>query len=258
MRDDERLVIMPILARGSHTHPRRGGCFAEVAAVLSTHRWADHPGCLPPLLGHLARQVNDRVGPHARLGLAPLIPWAVFPLRPLHDVTGDRAVTDVLIRFAHAAHLADPEVEALVQRVQRAPRPRHPLERMTWRHAGRRLANAELAAFSTAAHGTEREERLRDVLIAGIDAVRAADDLPPMPQRMDVPGRCPQPLPVTTALASVDEIFELHVEPLLDDWPDWLRDPWLQRRTELSGTVHVTGGEDGPTSWTGRHDALPV
>jgi hypothetical protein len=37
MRRDERVVLMPILARGNHRHPRGGGCFAEVAATLVTH-----------------------------------------------------------------------------------------------------------------------------------------------------------------------------------------------------------------------------
>jgi hypothetical protein len=47
MYSDERTVLMPILARGGHSHPRYGACLTEVAAVLTTHRWTDHPGCVP-------------------------------------------------------------------------------------------------------------------------------------------------------------------------------------------------------------------
>jgi hypothetical protein len=234
MRDDERLVLMPILARGYHVHPRAGGCFTEVAATLSTHRWTDHPGCLPPVLGRLARGVNDRTSAGARISLGPLIPWAVFPLRPAGDLTGDVAVTEVLVERAVRGHVSGPDVEGLLRRLDRLPRPRHVLDRITWRRAARRLANAELNAISAEPGDTSRDDRLREMLVAAIDAARAANGLPAMPQPMEVSRDRPYLLPVLTHLARVDEVLELRVEPVLDRWPAWLRDPWRAHMSEMS------------------------
>jgi len=50
---------MPILSRGRHRSPRRGACFMELASLLAGERWSDHPSCTHPLLGRLARMVND-------------------------------------------------------------------------------------------------------------------------------------------------------------------------------------------------------
>ncbi|MCU1605884.1 MAG: hypothetical protein JWP46_2349 [Modestobacter sp.] len=71
MCSDERTVLMPILARGGHSHPRYGACLTEVAAVLTTHRWTDHPGCVPRLLGRVARRVNDLTSPEPERGWPP-------------------------------------------------------------------------------------------------------------------------------------------------------------------------------------------
>jgi hypothetical protein len=44
---------------------------------LAGERWSDHPPCTHPLLGQLARQVNDLTGDTERQYLAPLIPSVV-------------------------------------------------------------------------------------------------------------------------------------------------------------------------------------
>ena len=49
----------------------------EFASVLAGERWSDHPGCTHPLLGQLARQVNDQTSDDARQELTPLIPSVV-------------------------------------------------------------------------------------------------------------------------------------------------------------------------------------
>ena len=56
---------VPVLSRGRHRSPRRGGCFMEFASFLAGERWSDHPACTHPLLGQLARQVNDLIGDSA-------------------------------------------------------------------------------------------------------------------------------------------------------------------------------------------------
>lgn len=68
---------VPTLSRGRHRSPRRGACFMEFASFLAGERWSDHPSCTHPLLGQLARQVNDHISDAERQLLAPLIPIAV-------------------------------------------------------------------------------------------------------------------------------------------------------------------------------------
>jgi hypothetical protein len=68
---------IPVLSRGRHRTPRRGACFMELASLLAGERWSDHPSCTHPLLGQLARQVNDHIGDAARQQLTMLIPSVV-------------------------------------------------------------------------------------------------------------------------------------------------------------------------------------
>jgi len=64
---------IPVLSRGRHRTPRRGACFMEFASLLAGERWSDHPSCTHPLLGELARQVNDNVSDAGRQQLTPLV-----------------------------------------------------------------------------------------------------------------------------------------------------------------------------------------
>ena len=68
---------IPVLSRGGHRSPRRGACFMEFASVLAGERWSDHPTCTHPLLGQLARQVNDHISDDGRQALTPLVPSVV-------------------------------------------------------------------------------------------------------------------------------------------------------------------------------------
>src|SRR3712207_5049805 len=69
--------FMPVLSRGKHRFPRRGGCFMEFASYLAGERWSDHPSCTHPLLARLARLVNDYTSDAARQRLVCLIPSVV-------------------------------------------------------------------------------------------------------------------------------------------------------------------------------------
>lgn len=69
--------VVPVLSRGKHRNPRRGACFMELASYLAGERWSDHPSCTHPLLGEVARNVNDRTSDEARPKLAPLIPEVI-------------------------------------------------------------------------------------------------------------------------------------------------------------------------------------
>ena len=68
------LESLPVLARGKHRGPRKGACFMEFASLLAGERWSDHPRCTHPLLGALARSVNDCTSDEGRPLLAPLVP----------------------------------------------------------------------------------------------------------------------------------------------------------------------------------------
>jgi hypothetical protein len=69
--------FVPILSRGRHRRPSKGACFMELASFLAGEKWSDHPRCTHPLLGTLARAVNDQTSDAARGRLAGLIPEVI-------------------------------------------------------------------------------------------------------------------------------------------------------------------------------------
>ena len=257
MRSDERLVLMPVLAPGTHAHPRIGGCFAEVAATLTTHQWTDHPTCFPQVLAQIARRVNDLSSPEGRTDLAPLIPWAVCRPRPSADLTCDTAVITAVIGVAHSELPDDPDLDAVVQQLERQPRPGHLLDRMRWRRAARHLVRAHLRAIASRTEGPARDARLRVLLITAIDSIRAVEGLAPLPRPVDAPLIGAHLLPVTTRLAAVDKCFRLRVDPVLHRWPHWIREPWTRRLVEL-GAPALTVGEDRPEHPAGTREVIAV
>jgi len=86
---------VPVLSRGKHRSPRKGGCFMEFASFLAGEQWSDHPKCTHPLLATLARDVNDYVSEDGRRRIAPLVPSVV-------DVVSD----DPLVELAIAVYAA--------------------------------------------------------------------------------------------------------------------------------------------------------
>ena len=69
--------LVPVLSRGKHRNPRKGACFMEFASFLAGESWSDHPRCTHPLLGGVARAVNDHISDEGRARLVPLIPSVV-------------------------------------------------------------------------------------------------------------------------------------------------------------------------------------
>jgi hypothetical protein len=95
-RDEVRMPdVVPVLSRGKHRNPRKGGCFMEFASFLAGERWSDHPHCTHPLLAALARDVNDHVSDDARARLVPLIPSVI-------GVTSDDPRLDVEVALRAA------------------------------------------------------------------------------------------------------------------------------------------------------------
>ena len=67
--------LVPLLGAGAHTHPRHGGCLLDLVSTLPGGAWTDHPPGIDPVLGVLARAVNDATSSDQRPALAPRIPW---------------------------------------------------------------------------------------------------------------------------------------------------------------------------------------
>jgi hypothetical protein len=63
---------MPVLTRGKHKRPRNGACLMEYVAVLAGGPFTDAPVCTDPVLGAIARAVNDYSGDAMRQRLAVL------------------------------------------------------------------------------------------------------------------------------------------------------------------------------------------
>lgn len=64
----------PTLHVGSHLTPQDGTCLMELVALTAGKEWSDHPPCTQPLLGHVARRVNDASSDRARAELAAFAP----------------------------------------------------------------------------------------------------------------------------------------------------------------------------------------
>lgn len=95
--------LVPVLSPGRHRNPRKGACLMELTSHLAGEDWSDHPRTTHPLLGEVARRVNDLTGDAARQELALLAPDLVG----LHP--RDRRVTALVAReCAMAALAADP------------------------------------------------------------------------------------------------------------------------------------------------------
>lgn len=87
--------LIPQLSRGKHRSPRKGACFMELASYLAGERWSDHPACTHPLLGTLARLVNDHTSDAGRGRLAGLVPSVI-------GLTSDDPHVDVRIALRSA------------------------------------------------------------------------------------------------------------------------------------------------------------
>ena len=81
----------------------------ELVSFVAGEPWSDHPACTHPLLGSLARMVNDHTSDAARPRLAPLIPNVI-------GLTTDDPQLDVRIAL-RAATTALPVAPAERQRV---------------------------------------------------------------------------------------------------------------------------------------------
>jgi hypothetical protein len=141
-------AVLPVLSRGKHRSPRKGGCFMEFASLLAGERWSDHPACTHPLLAAVARQVNDHTSDAGRQRLAELIPSVI-------GLTGDDPHIDARIAL-RSATMALPLVAAGRQRVMAVSvlTCERVLAELDGRPAGR-LEEQSRRALAKAPHATE-------------------------------------------------------------------------------------------------------
>lgn len=62
-----------MLSVGRHRDPGEGRCLLELVSLVAGERWSDHPRCVHPVLGSIARRVNDTCSDAARDELVPLV-----------------------------------------------------------------------------------------------------------------------------------------------------------------------------------------
>lgn len=77
MKEPSVSEVPQVLSLGMHLTPLDGVCLMEVVSVAAGQRWTDAPGCTHPLLGLLARLVNDASSPDARSRLVDYVPALV-------------------------------------------------------------------------------------------------------------------------------------------------------------------------------------
>jgi hypothetical protein len=63
-----------VLSVGTHMSPLDGTCLMEAVSQAAGRPWSDTPACTHPLLGHLARLVNDTLGEQSRQQLLGYVP----------------------------------------------------------------------------------------------------------------------------------------------------------------------------------------
>jgi hypothetical protein len=150
---------MPMLSPGRHRNPAKGACFMEMASYLAGEKWSDHPTCTHPLLGELARHVNDLTGDDQRQQLAPLIPSVV-------GLAGDdlRVDATIALRCAQRALPVAPGDRHNVLAVSIITAD-HMLGVLTGRLDGT-LEDASRAALETSPEATEWAHRF--VRLAGV------------------------------------------------------------------------------------------
>ena len=75
MNASSKLLPQPtVLSIGAHLTPHDGACLMEVVSQAAGEPWSDAPACTHPLLGHLARLVNDTVSDPGRQQLVAFVP----------------------------------------------------------------------------------------------------------------------------------------------------------------------------------------
>lgn len=232
------IIDVPLLARGTHRHPRHGGCLLELVSIIPEGAWTDRPTRLDPTLGSLARAVNDASADADRPALAPLIPWLATAPNVDPDLAANRLhqlVADLLSSHDRPpTRQQDWSTAGTDRRVGSMLR-----NRRQRRAAERAMQTAVRTLNSSTTNPGATAHALRDLLIAGLDEIRAVAGLPPA-QIPDRPAHaCRASVAVQVRLADTAEATHLHGRACLDRWPTWLLTTPLitENSREASGTT---------------------
>lgn len=240
MRD--RIYLVPLLGRGSHTGPRTGGCLMEVVAALASGPWTAYPPAVDPVLATVGRAVNDQTSDDARAGLAPMIPWLVLPVSP--DTLRAAAVAAAIAADAALPFADPPTQQQLTAVIDHAAAvlasDTGGLSRLT-RQRQRRQATAGLRqaiAVVARAPSDRRDAALRCLLLDVLDHHRRLNGLPPIRDGESMRrsrDECRGSVAVAARLIAPDggESLQLHCSAVIRQWPPWLQRGWEDRRAEL-------------------------
>lgn len=165
----QRQSRAPLYAVGSRKAPPTDLCLMEIAAKLAGEPWTDHPECVHPTLGAVARGVYDHTSEAGRAALVPLAPSLIGTACTGLELSARLVATCV------SAALSSPLPERIAadrsQRLQAAQRTAFYL----MARAGRRAAGRGGAADEGPDGGPGRGPELGP---AGGEAPPGADDEP--------------------------------------------------------------------------------
>jgi hypothetical protein len=236
--------LVPLLGAGAHTHPRRGGCLLELVSTLPGGAWTDHPPGMDPVVGVLARAVNDATSSDQRPALAPLIPY----LAALPPVPGDEAAAAVVTACTRAA-LADVD-PASAGALTRAAATATDLFTLGgdrwWLHRARRRTAIRTVRLTVrtltrrTVHGragtvVDPDRALAALLTEALNRVRRLAGQPAVPALARPAAACRVSVPVHSELRAPDGAESLyhHASALTDAWPPWLLDTCSDAHTGL-------------------------
>lgn len=233
----DEVCLVPLLGRGNHLHPRRGGCLTEVVGALCGGPWADGSAFVDPVLAAVARTVNDLTTDRSRPALAQFIPWLVTPA-PADASAGVElavAVASVAVPFA-GLHALDRLLNAIDETAALADvdgegsglLARH----RSRRHAIKLIRRA--AAAVAQAPADSRDDGLRQLLIGGINRRRRSEGLAPLTDPQRSAADCRGSVAVRARLVKPNGgEMQACCTAILGQWPPWLQDSWYRRRLEL-------------------------
>jgi hypothetical protein len=234
-------VLVPLLGSVYHSHPRRGGCLLELVSTIPGGPWTARPTAIDPVLGTLARAVNDGTSSDQRAALAQLIPWLALLPSGNRITTRNTVVTSVV---AVAAASASAEVLNLMGAEAAAActeEQRWGLRRAWARHTGHRSAIRAVRLAAESIAFTRGDDGLRDLLIGAVNEVRCQYGLPPLPLLIRPAAECRAVLSVRSELRAPDggDSTYIHWTSVPSSWPSWLVDGWCAARDEVLATRNL-------------------
>ena len=87
---------LPAIASGAHRPGQGQACVMEYVALIKGEEWTDQPECTDPLVGLVARMVNDRIGNEERAALMVPRVGRLLVARPLTGRAEHTFLTDTI------------------------------------------------------------------------------------------------------------------------------------------------------------------